>query len=188
MKRVGVLALQGAFIEHEKMLSSLGADTVEIRQLRDLDGIDALVLPGGESTTCGKLLKDLGIMSPLREMLNNGLPVFGTCAGEILLAEKIDGKSSDYLATVPIDVKRNAYGRQLGSFNTVSEFKGIGEVPMTFIRAPYITSVGDGVEIKACVDGKIVGAEYNNELAISFHPEISGETSIHRYFLEKMVR
>lgn len=182
--KIGVLALQGAFIEHEKMLSSLGAEATEIRQKKDLAGIDAIVLPGGESTTCGKLLKDLGILSPLKEMIKNGLPVFGTCAGEILLAEKIDGKASDHLATMPIDVKRNAYGRQLGSFNTTADFKGIGKVPMCFIRAPYITSVGDGVEVLAEVDGKIVAARYKNQLAISFHPEISGDTSIHKFFLE----
>ena len=182
--KVGVLALQGAFIEHEKILSSLGAETVEIRQLADIDGIDALVLPGGESTTVGKLLKDLKLLEPLKQKIEDALPVFGTCAGEILLAEKIDGKASDHLATMPIDVKRNAYGRQLGSFNTTADFKGIGKVPMCFIRAPYITSVGDGVEVLAEVDGKIVAARYKNQLAISFHPEISGDTSIHRFFLE----
>lgn len=184
--KVGVLALQGAFIEHEKMLKSLGAETVEIRQLPDIDGIDALVLPGGESTTVGKLLKDLKLQEPLKQKIDDGLPVFGTCAGEILLAEKIDGKASDYLATMPVDVKRNAYGRQLGSFNTTADFKGIGRVPMCFIRAPYITSVGDGVEVLAEVDGKIVAARYKNQLAISFHPEISGDTSIHRFFLEQV--
>ncbi len=182
--KIGVLALQGAFIEHEKMLASLGADTTEIRQRQDLDGIDAVVLPGGESTTCGKLLKDLGILEPLRGLINNGLPVFGTCAGEILLAEKIDGQASSYLATMPMDVKRNAYGRQLGSFETTSEFKGIGEIPMCFIRAPYIFSVGGGTEVLAEVDGQIVAAQNGNQLAISFHPEISGNTAVHQYFLE----
>ena len=182
--KIGVLALQGAFIEHEKMLSSLGAETTEIRQKKDLAGIDAIVLPGGESTTCGKLLKDLGILEPLKGLINNGLPVFGTCAGEILLAERIDGKSSTYLATMPMDVKRNAYGRQLGSSDTTADFKGIGEIPMCFIRAPYISSVEDGTEILAEVDGQIVAARYKNQLAISFHPEISGNTAVHQYFLE----
>ncbi|MGN0241823.1 MAG: pyridoxal 5'-phosphate synthase glutaminase subunit PdxT [Candidatus Weimeria sp.] len=181
--KIGVLALQGAFIEHEKMLSSLGAETSEIRQRKDLDGIDAIVLPGGESTTCGKLLKDLGILEPLRSMIKSGLPVFGTCAGEILLSEKIDGVKSDYLATMPMDVKRNAYGRQLGSFDTRADFKGIGRIPMCFIRAPYISSVKDGTDVLAEVDGHIVAARYKNQLAISFHPEISGNSEVHRYFL-----
>lgn len=185
--KVGVLALQGAFAEHEKILSSLGADTTEIRQRPDLDGIDAVVLPGGESTTVGKLLKDLDILEPLRQLIENGLPVFGTCAGEILLAKKIDGRESSYLATMPMEVKRNAYGRQLGSFNTTADFKGIGDIPMCFIRAPYITSLSNGAESLATVDGRIVAARYKNQLAISFHPEISGDTRIHRYFLEHMV-
>lgn len=183
MKTIGVLALQGAFIEHEKMLESLGAKTIEIRQKKDLDGIDAVVLPGGESTTVGKLLKDLDILSLLKKMITEGLPVFGTCAGEILLAETIDGKKSDYLATMPVDVKRNAYGRQLGSFNVTAPFDGIGDVPMCFIRAPYITTAGDGVDILSEVDGHIVAARYKNQLAISFHPEISGDTKVHEYFL-----
>ena len=117
--RIGVLALQGAFIEHERMLRELGADCFEIRQLRDISGqIDGIVIPGGESTVQGKLLRELGIMEPLRKMIRNGLPVFGTCAGLILLAKSIDGGEPPHLAVMDITAKRNAYGRQLGSFST----------------------------------------------------------------------
>ena len=184
-RRIGVLALQGAFYEHERILVSLGEDTSEVRRKEDLKGISALIIPGGESTTIGKLLRELDILDPLKVMIDNGLPVMGTCAGEILLADSVDGRKSDYIATIPMNVRRNAYGRQLGSFIANEDFYGIdGKVPMCFIRAPYITLVGDGVEVLAEVDGKIVAARYKNQLAISFHPEISGDSSIHRFFLE----
>ena len=137
---IGVLALQGAFIEHEKTLRSLGAEVREIRQPRDLVGLQGIVLPGGESTAQGKLLRETGLAEPLRKMILDGLPVLATCAGLILLAEK------EHLGVLPVTVRRNAYGRQLGSFNTEEEFAGIGYVPMTFIRAPYIEEAGPGAE------------------------------------------
>ena len=185
--RIGVLALQGAFIEHEKILRDLGADCFEIRQLRDISGqIDGIVIPGGESTVQGKLLRELGIMEPLRKMIRNGLPVFGTCAGLILLAKSIDGGEPPHLAVLDITAKRNAYGRQLGSFSTEGEFQGIGRIPMTFIRAPYISSA-DGAEILAAVDGKSVAARQGNILVTAFHPELTSDARVHGYFLD-MVR
>lgn len=185
--RIGVLALQGAFIEHERMLRELGADCFEIRQLRDISGqIDGIVIPGGESTVQGKLLRELGIMEPLRKMIRNGLPVFGTCAGLILLAKSIDGGEPPHLAVMDITAKRNAYGRQLGSFSTEGEFQGIGRIPMTFIRAPYISSA-DGAEILAAVDGKSVAARQGNILVTAFHPELTSDARVHGYFLD-MVR
>lgn len=185
--RIGVLALQGAFIEHERMLRELGADCFEIRQLRDISGqINGIVIPGGESTVQGKLLRELGIMEPLRKMIRNGLPVFGTCAGLILLAKSIDGGEPPHLAVMDITAKRNAYGRQLGSFSTEGEFQGIGRIPMTFIRAPYISSA-DGAEILAAVDGKSVVARQGNILVTAFHPELTSDARVHGYFLD-MVR
>ena len=181
---VGILALQGAFAEHGQMLDKLGVEHFEIRQLRDLDKkTDRLILPGGESTVMNKLLHELGLYEPIKKLINGGMPVFGTCAGMILLSREVeDGKPC--FGTMDIRVRRNAYGRQLGSFHTTSEVKGIGEVPMTFIRAPYVAKVGDGVEVLAEVDEKIVGVQYKNQLAFAFHPELDEDTRIHEKFLK----
>lgn len=184
--RIGVLALQGAFIEHVKALQALGVETVELRQMKDLEQeLDGLVLPGGESTVQGKLLHELGMFASLREKISAGLPVLATCAGMILLAQKLTNDSKLHFATMPITVKRNAYGRQLGSFFTQAEVKHIGVVPMTFIRAPYIESVGEGVEVLATVDGHVVAAQYGRQLALAFHPEldIDKSTKVHEYFI-----
>lgn len=184
MMRIGVLALQGAFIEHEKMLSGLGAECFEIRQLKDLSQpMDGLIIPGGESTVQGKLLRELEMMKPLRVMISSGLPVFGTCAGLILLAKEIEGGEAPHIAAMDITAKRNAYGRQLGSFSHIGDFKGIGKIPMTFIRAPYI-SRSDGAEILAEVSGKAVAARQDNMLVTAFHPELTSDTSVHSYFLD----
>lgn len=184
---IGILALQGAFAEHAAVLDRLGEPHFEIRQLRDIDRpFDGLIFPGGESTVMGKLLRELGIYDPLREKIANGLPVFGTCAGLILLAKEVDGGVPCF-STMDIAVKRNAYGRQLGSFFTESDVRGVGRVPMTFIRAPYIASVSGDAEILAEVDGRIVAAREGNQLVTAFHPELNDDLSIHRYFLE-MVR
>lgn len=184
---VAVLALQGAFLEHEKMLEKLGADWFEIRQPRDLDRpFDGLILPGGESTTMGKLLRDLDLYEPLRAKIQGGLPVYGTCAGLILLAETVDGGVPCF-ATMDIAVKRNAYGRQLGSFYTEAPCKGAGIVPMTFIRAPYIASVSGTAQVLAAVDGNIVAARQGNQLVTAFHPELSEDLSVHQSFLH-MIR
>lgn len=183
---VAVLALQGAFAEHEAKLDQLGADWFEIRQARDLDRpFDGLILPGGESTTVGKLLRDLDLYRPLQARIREGLPVYGTCAGLILLARQVEGGAPCF-ATMEISVKRNAYGRQLGSFFTRSVMEGVGEVPMTFIRAPYIASVGPGAKVLAQVDGRIVAARQGNQLVTAFHPELSEDLSVHDYFLRML--
>ena len=181
---IAVAALQGAFIEHEKMLSSLGAECFELRQKSDLERpFDALVLPGGESTVMGKLLRELDMFDILKEKIESGIPVFGTCAGLILLSKNISNDSASYFATMDITTKRNAYGRQLGSFHTTAEFKGIGMIPMTFIRAPYIESAGENVCVLSEVDGNIVAAKQGNQLVTAFHPELLEDTSVHKYFL-----
>lgn len=180
---VAVLALQGAFAEHGHMLKKLGADYFEIRQKKDLERpFDRLILPGGESTVMGKLLRDMDMLEPVRERILGGMPVFGTCAGLILLAEQVENDIS-HLGTMQIRVRRNAYGRQLGSFHTETEFKGIGTVPMTFIRAPEITEVWSDAEILARVDGRIVAARQKNQLVTAFHPELTNDPRIHQYFL-----
>lgn len=143
--QIAVLALQGAFIEHENMLARLDVSSFEIRQEKDLDKpFDGLIIPGGESTVQGKLMRDLGLFEPLKARIEAGMPVFGTCAGLLLLAKKIENDGRRHFATMNITAVRNAYGRQLGSFYTEAEFKGIGKIPMTFIRAPYIEAVAGG--------------------------------------------
>ena len=183
--QIAVLALQGAFIEHEKMLERLGVSTLEIRQKRDLDSpYDGLIIPGGESTVQGKLMRELDLFDTIKEQIKGGLPVFGTCAGLLLLAKTIKNDDRRHFATMDITAVRNAYGRQLGSFYAEAVFKGIGKVPMTFIRAPYIDSVSDNVEILATVNGNIVAARQENQLVTSFHPELNNDLSVHRYFLK----
>lgn len=179
---VAILALQGAFAEHAAMLDRLGIRHFEIRQRRDLDQpFDGLILPGGESTVMRKLLHDLGLFAPLQERIVEGLPVFGTCAGLILLAKEVDGGTPCF-ATMDIAVKRNAYGRQLSSFYTEETFEGIGSVPMTFIRAPYIETVLGDAKVLATVDGNIVVARQKNQLVTAFHPELSEDLAVHRYY------
>ncbi len=181
---IAVLALQGAFIEHEKVLEKLGAESFEVRQLADWNQPkDGLIIPGGESTTQLKLLKDLKLLEPIRKAIEDGLPVFGTCAGLILLAKSVEGEDFDRISTMDIEVRRNAYGRQLGSFATTEEFKGVGKVPMTFIRAPYIKEVHGNAETLAVVDGHIVAAREGNQLVTAFHPELNDDVRIHEYFL-----
>ena len=180
---IAILAMQGAFLEHGQMLDRLGVEHFEIRKKEDLDrSFDGLILPGGESTVMRKLLIELDIYDILKEKIEDGLPVFGTCAGLILLAEQVEDGVPCF-GTMNILAKRNAYGRQLGSFYTDAEFDGLGQVPMTFIRAPYIAQAGEGVEILAEVDGKIVAARQGRQLVTAFHPELDGDTRIHEYFL-----
>ena len=188
--KAAVLALQGAFIEHEQVLQRLGVETVEIRQLKDwteimspspLGGVRGrlLVLPGGESTVQMRLLKELGLFEPIRQAIADGLPVLGTCAGMILL-------SDGYLGTMHIRVRRNAYGRQLGSFHTTGAVDGIGaDVPMTFIRAPYIEKVlADDCSPIAIVDGHIVAARQGNQIATAFHPELDEDLRLHQFLID----
>lgn len=176
-KKIGILALQGAFIEHEKMLNSLGAECIELRQEKDLEKeYEGIIFPGGESTVQTKLLFDLSMYQPLKEQIQSGMPVLGTCAGMILLVNTF--------RTFPGKVKRNAYGRQLGSFEARENVGIIESFPMTFIRAPYMTELGEQAEELSVVDGKIVAAKYKNQLALAFHPELTDDTRIHRYFLD----
>ena len=188
LKRIGILALQGAFAEHKVAIVKLGAEPIEIRQKIDLldPSLEALIIPGGESTVIGKLLKELDMFDELQKRINEGLPVFGTCAGLILLAKRISNDNNNYLDVMDVTVRRNAYGRQLGSFQVEKEFKGLGVVPMTFIRAPYIEkdNLGLGVEVLAEVDGNIVAARQNNIFVTAFHPELTEDLSVHRYFLD----
>ena len=185
--KIGILALQGAFVEHEKVLDKLGVESVELRNLEEFQkhqsALSGLILPGGESTAMGKLLRDQQMLTPLREAILNGLPVFGTCAGLILLARQITSQEESHIATMDIVVERNAYGRQLGSFYTEAECKGIGQIPMTFIRGPIISSVGEDVEILATVDNQIVAAQEKNMLVSSFHPELTDDVRLHQYFI-----
>lgn len=186
--QIAVLALQGAFIEHEQKLAQLGINSFEIRQKRDLDKpFDGLIIPGGESTVQGKLLRELELFEPLKTRIEAGLPVFGTCAGLILLAKQIDNDDRRHFAVMDITAVRNAYGRQLGSFYAEEEFRGIGKIPMTFIRAPYIREVFGEAEVLARVDERIVAARQGNLLVTAFHPELNEDLSVHQYFAD-MIR
>ncbi len=197
-----VLAVQGAFIEHERRLEELGCRCVELRQARDLaQPFDRLVLPGGESTVQAKLLHELGMFEPLRERIAGGMPVLATCAGLILLAQAIENDPATHFATLPVTVRRNAYGRQLGSFTAQAPWRGSAAcngpahaspdplpLPMTFIRAPKIVEVGPDVEVLASVDdgaGRSPAAvRHGNQVACAFHPELDTDPRIHRLFLE----
>ncbi|WP_156299336.1 pyridoxal 5'-phosphate synthase glutaminase subunit PdxT [Streptobacillus canis] len=182
---IGILALQGAFAEHKKMLDKLGIESFEIRQKKDvLKEFDGLILPGGESPVMGKLLRELDLYDELKNKIEKGMPVFGTCAGMILLAKEIDNDDRRHFALMDITVKRNAYGRQLGSFKAFENFGSIVEYPMVFIRAPHATNVGGNVEILSIVDEKIVAARQGNMLVTAFHPELTEDTRIHEYFIE----
>lgn len=175
--KIAILALQGAFEEHKQVLDRLGVESVLIRNLNDWQqSFDGLILPGGESTAMMRVMKDEALMEPIQKAICEGLPVFGTCAGMILLDDR-------HLGCMDITVKRNAYGRQLGSFQRDYEVKGVGVVPMVFIRAPYIERYGDGVEVLSTLDGHVVAACQQNMLACSFHPELTEDTSIHNYWL-----
>ena len=176
--RIAILALQGAFAEHEAMLRQLGAETFEVRKLSDWQQPkDGLIIPGGESTTQMKLLRELGLADVVKDAINEGLPVFGTCAGLIML-------SQSHLATMDIEAQRNAYGRQLGSFSTVHDVAEVGkDIPMTFIRAPFINRVYGRARELARVDGHIVAARQDKHLVTAFHPELTNDLRIHDYFL-----
>jgi len=185
---IGILALQGAFLEHGAMLDRLGADHFEIRNRQDLRPMDGLILPGGESTTMGKLLRDEGLFEPLRAMIAKGLPVFGTCAGLILLAKTVENDFRVHFGSLDVTVVRNAYGRQLGSFRTVAPMEGVGTFPMVFIRAPYVDSIRGDARALSVIDGKIVAVREKNQLGTAFHPELTADPAVHRYFLSIVER
>lgn len=187
--KIGILAVQGAFAEHRTKLEKLGAQCIELRKREDLDGgFDGLVLPGGESTVQGKLLRELDMFQPLKEKIEAGMPVLATCAGLILLADHLSNDEHVYFGTMPVTVKRNAYGRQLGSFHTVQKMKGMREVPMTFIRAPYIEKCGEDAQVLAEVYGNIVAVKYKEQYGLAFHPELDEDDTIHSAFLESVRR
>jgi pyridoxal 5'-phosphate synthase pdxT subunit len=187
--KIGVLALQGAFIEHVHILQSISVDAVEVRkpeQLRDLDG---LIIPGGESTTFGKLATTFDLIEPMRAFCNSGKPVWGTCAGMIFLAKYV-GMRQPILGVMDVKVKRNAFGRQVNSFEADLEIKGLqpgGPFHAIFIRAPLIESVGKNVDVLAKLDdGTIVAARQGNLFATSFHPELTKDPRVHQYFVERL--
>ena len=185
-KTIGILAMQGAIKEHQDIISKLpNTQNILVKTVEDLDNIDGLILPGGESTAMGKLLDYFSLKVPLREKILSGLPVFGTCAGLILLAKKIENESTTHLATMNITVKRNAYGSQLDSFTTdllIPEVDKSAPLPLVFIRAPYITNVKSSVKVLAKLDGHIITARENNMLVSSFHPELTNDLRFHQYF------
>ena len=184
--KIGILAVQGAFAEHEQMLEQLGAEYIELRKGEDVrQSYDGLILPGGESTVQGKLMRELDMFDTIQSQIKNGMPVLATCAGAILLAQQLSNDAATHLATLPAVVRRNAYGRQLGSFSVDEQIEGIGTFPMRFIRAPYIEKVLDDTKVLAKVDGNIVMVENKNQLAMSFHPELTSDTRIHEMFLKK---
>ena len=186
--RIGVLALQGDVREHAAILTSLGAEAVRVRRPEQLDGLDGLVIPGGESSVIDKLSRIFGVREPLRALIADGLPVYGTCAGLILLADEIEGAIDGQLTFGGLDVTvaRNAFGGQVESFETALEIEGIeGPVDATFIRAPLITRVGSkATAIAALPDGGVVAVQQGNLLGTSFHPEMNGEVRLHARFLE----
>jgi 5'-phosphate synthase pdxT subunit len=181
---IGILALQGAFLEHAQMLDRIGVRHRYIRTIQDFDsGMNGLILPGGESTAMLKLLHSTKLFDPIRNAIERGLPVLGTCAGLILLSKSLSNDERRGFQTLDVVVKRNAYGRQLASHQAIAEFQGIGYVPMTFIRAPLIEEVGPDVTILAEVDHGIVAVRQGNQLGMTFHPELDEDERIHRYFL-----
>ena len=181
---VGVVAVQGAFEEHCSALGKLGVSVKEIRSVSDLSqNIDGLIFPGGESTAQGKLLRESGLFDMILPIIKGGLPVYGTCAGMVLLAKRIENDERKHFAVMDITVKRNAYGRQLGSFVTTGDFGDMGKIPMYFIRVPYISSVGKDVVVLSSESGAITAAREANMLVTSFHPEVTDDLTVHSYFL-----
>jgi 5'-phosphate synthase pdxT subunit len=176
VKTVGVLALQGGFEAHEKLLRGLGASPREVRVPDDLEGLDALIIPGGESTVMTLGIEREGMAEPLREFVSGGAPVLGTCAGMIML-------DRDHLGVLDIVTERNAFGRQLRSFESELALDGIGTLRAVFIRAPWVTECGDDVEILARVEGHPVAVRQGNVIAVAFHPELAGETQLHELLL-----
>ena len=186
MPTIGILALQGDYEKHSIMVERLGTPTLYVRGPSDLDRIDAIVLPGGESTTIGKLMNSYSILEPLRGRIRDGMAVFGTCAGLILLASQTADKHQFRLGLLDISVERNAYGRQVDSFEADIPIPVLGEMPVrgVFIRAPVVRGVGDGVKVLAEFEGNPVFLQKGNILAASFHPELTTDTRVHSFFLE----
>lgn len=187
---IGVLAIQGAFAEHVKMLNHLQVEATLIKKVSDLEHIDGLILPGGESTAMAKQMGENGLFEAIKTMIINGLPVLGTCAGLILLSQEVSNQPVPTLGVMDISVKRNAFGRQIDSFVATTTIPRFSEQPLelVFIRAPYIERVGNDVEVLCSVNGVIVAAQQANMLAIAFHPELNGTDAIHAYFIHTMIK
>ncbi len=185
-KKVGILALQGAFIEHEQAIKKCGAEAYQIRTREELEKVDALIIPGGESTTIGKLMKATQLAEKIIEKYQQGMPIWGTCAGMILLAKEIVDMQQPGLKLMNITVRRNAFGRQVDSFETELEIDGLGSCRGVFIRAPYVQKVAGEARVLAYHDGKIVMVEEGKLLATAFHPALTQDASIHDYFLKKV--
>jgi pyridoxal 5'-phosphate synthase pdxT subunit len=184
--RVGVLAFQGDVREHLAALAAVGADPVEVRSPAELEAVEGLVVPGGESTVIGKLAARYGLLAPLRARAADGLPVLGTCAGMIFMAREVEGPPQDLLGVLDVRVRRNAFGRQVASFEAEVDVKGVdgGPVSGAFIRAPWVAEAGPEVEVLAEVDGKVVAVRQGNRLATAFHPELTGEVRLHRWLVD----
>jgi 5'-phosphate synthase pdxT subunit len=183
--KIGVLALQGAVTEHIRALEKAGAEGLSVKKVEQLSGLDGLIIPGGESTTIGKLMRAYGFMEALRDFSSQSKPIFGTCAGMIVLAKEISGQTDAHLQLMDIKVARNAFGRQRESFETDLPVKGIeGDVRAVFIRAPLIESVGPEVQILSVYQDRIVAARQGHLLVTSFHPELTDDSRMHRYFVE----
>lgn len=190
MKTIGVLALQGSVEEHVRVLDKIeGVGVISVKSLDQLEHIDGLIIPGGESTTMGKLLNEFKLMEPLRERVEKGMPIWGTCAGMILLAKEIVDDNVAHIGMMNISVRRNAYGSQLDSFKTeiFSDKVSVDKIPAVFIRAPWVEEVGDDVEVLAVYEGRIVAVKQKNILATSFHPELTDDISFHKYFANMIV-
>ena len=186
MKKVGVLAMQGAFAEHIAILRRLGVEAIPIKVAGELRGLSGLVIPGGESTTIGKLMREYRLTEELKRLIAKGFPVWGTCAGMILLAKEEAGHEQQLLGAMDIRVRRNAFGRQVDSFEVALDVPVLGHPPFpaVFIRAPWIEKVGDGVEVLARLpDGKPVAAREGNLVVTAFHPELTSDPRFHEYFL-----
>jgi pyridoxal 5'-phosphate synthase pdxT subunit len=185
LTRVGVLSLQGDVREHRQLLEAVGASVTEVRRPSDLDRIDAIVIPGGESTTIGRLATIFGLLEPLEKAIEDGLPAFGSCAGMILLAKGTTGDPQPQLGAMDVVVERNAFGRQNESFEVDLDITGLDDpFHAVFIRAPWVASIGDGVDVLAEVDGHPVMIRQGNVIATSFHPELTGDDRIHRLVLD----
>ncbi|MDI3256713.1 MAG: pyridoxal 5'-phosphate synthase glutaminase subunit PdxT [Kyrpidia sp.] len=184
--RIGVLGLQGDVQEHVERLQDIGADPVIVKRPADLAGLRGLILPGGESTTIGKLMRKYELLEPVRDMGRAGVPLYGTCAGMILLAREIEGGEDPHLGLMNIRVARNSFGRQKDSFETDLSVRGVDGGPFraVFIRAPHVTEVGPDVEVLAEFEGRVVAVRQGNLLATSFHPELTEDSRLHRYFAE----
>jgi pyridoxal 5'-phosphate synthase pdxT subunit len=184
--KIGVLAVQGAFREHERILKNLGCETVLVKRKEHLEGLEGLVFPGGESTSMGRLMREYDLINPIRDMAQEGVPMFGTCAGMIIMANRITGGEESHLGIMDVEVNRNSFGRQVDSFETDLDMPAVGEnpFPAVFIRAPHIREVGKETGVLAKYEDRVVAVQQGNMMATSFHPELTEDNRIHAYFLD----